>query len=1575
MEKAIHFHQISCLEVGRREKLSKLMLICFFLFGSLLLSQSLYAGTPEIYFPSDKMVACQGDTSPVATGRPYCVRHCDCELDIDYSDEIETTQCAFEYIVYRYWTISDTCGFFFDSIQEITVTCMEDLGVSKEVVDIDPGFSGIRGYFNATYEITILNTGNAKLSELFLQDPIAPGYGTAFLGVIPGGEPRIVYSDATMDPTLNVTFDGEFDVNIFDTDPSCLLPGEKIVIQYTIEVNPNAAGRPDTARNQAYAGGTDPCFDMVTDFSDTGDEQIGTNPGVFGDMGTEDDPTILLLECVGTGAKAMACNKHTNISLDANCSLDIPASTIIEGDDWGCDDFYEVMITDHHGNTIPSPIPGHYKGETLYVKVIDAVFGNSCWGTVLIEDKFAPRIICENDTIYCNALDSLPDPIFYDNCDPNPTLKEVHKEVELLTCDSFYTKRIIRHWQATDEYGNKSQICRQVIMLRRIPIDDIKYPQDFSIENNWALKCNGNYPLDTAGHPSPEYTGAPSIDGYPIYPFYQYCNISADYEDRVIKHSPCLKKIIRMWRVVEWICGRAEIREVPQIIHIIDDESPVITCPTLDYITTNGGYVCEADVDLPPAYVTDNCNTWTVDIHYPGGILKNSNGGRITLPFGTHDVVYVARDSCYNESRCTLTVDVLDHTPPVTVCDGFTTVGLNEYGEAHLYAVTLDDGTYDDCYIDSFAVRRMDMGAPCGNQDTLFKSYVRFCCADVDSTNVMVVFRAWDKAGNYNDCMVEVEIQDKVPPSVYCPPNITVSCDFHFDMDSLGKYFGTIVQDYHDRQPIVIDDPHIDADGPLYDGHVLENCDVTIEEFKMDSLSQCRTGYILRGFTITDRQGLQSQCYQKITIQDYYPFDSTDIIWPLNYETSTCGVDFHPDSLPDLYGRPKINDDKCALVGMEWEDHVFSFIQDSLVCFKVLRKWKIIDWCNFRMEGNQYVYESWHYEQIIKVNNIIAPELTSPCDTIQVCTYDPNCADGRVELTMTAEDDCSPQADLVWEYKIDAFRDGIIDTVVRGSGGFADATGDYPIGKHFVIWSFEDQCGNKRVCKQPFEVVNCKGPTAYCKNGIIVDLMPLDTNGDGRPDVGMIEVWASDLDDNSGHVCGNPVTLSFSSDTTDKVRNFDCDSLGMRMVSVYVTDRITGLQDFCITFVEIQDNRNLCPMTSGIVSGGLMTEVHDAIKDVNVKLTGGMAMNGMFNGAYNFTNVPFNGNYQISPYKNTGHLNGISARDIVILQRHLLGKELLSTPYKVIAADASGDDAVSIADIVEIRRLLLGYTAEFSNMTSWRFVDENQVFQDPMDPFLDDIKDSYIINNMPGNMYSVDFTGIKVGDLDGSADPKGLNGNQTRSEHSKIWKAEIRNEEVVFIADQDMTLSGCQFTLNFDPRQAQFVDFRGLGLKMDDHHLGLNDVSEGIIRVVFNAENNLQISAGEELLAITFDKSLTEGFVKMVNYPLASEMYDSDLNISNIVIDNVSAEFAVLQNEPNPFARTTIVTVEVEHAMDIQFKVFDLNGRTFVEREVSLIPGVNLLEIHRDDLGSAGVYYYQVGSPSGFVSKKMILMD
>ena len=54
-------------------------------------------------------------------------------------------------------------------------------------------------------------------------------------------------------------------------------------------------------------------------------------------------------------------------------------------------------------------------------------------------------------------------------------------------------------------------------------------------------------------------------------------------------------------------------------------------------------------------------------------------------------------------------------------------------------------------------------------------------------------------------------------------------------------------------------------------------------------------------------------------------------------------------------------------------------------------------------------------------------------------------------------------------------------------------------------------------------------------------------------------------------------------------------------------------------------------------------------------------------GVYAFTNLPMYEDYEVSVTKNDDILNGVSTRDLVAIQKHLLGREPFGSAYDYIA--------------------------------------------------------------------------------------------------------------------------------------------------------------------------------------------------------------------------------------------------------------------------------------------------------------------
>ena len=115
------------------------------------------------------------------------------------------------------------------------------------------------------------------------------------------------------------------------------------------------------------------------------------------------------------------------------------------------------------------------------------------------------------------------------------------------------------------------------------------------------------------------------------------------------------------------------------------------------------------------------------------------------------------------------------------------------------------------------------------------------------------------------------------------------------------------------------------------------------------------------------------------------------------------------------------------------------------------------------------------------------------------------------------------------------------------------------------------------------------------------------------------------------------------------------------------------------------------------------------------------------------------------------------------MSKHVLGTQILDSPYKMIAADANNSVSITTFDMVQIRKVILGIDDQFPNNTSWRFVDRDYLFSDPSNPFNDEFPELININVLEESRLDADFISIKVGDVNGTALP-----NVNAIEHRNI---------------------------------------------------------------------------------------------------------------------------------------------------------------------------------------------------------------
>ncbi len=1560
---------------------------------------------------------------------------------------------------------SNNIGFLNDSggHDDATQINLPAIRVAQHIAGVDYATSGLPGNFDVIVETLVQNVGNVELTDLKLMENLtmATQLGSAFVSV--SSAPQIMAAatngtpnTATSDPAPNPAYDGSNDLL---AGGGQLLPGEIFVVRYRIEVNPDAPGAPAVPVLRAIGFGTGNGIlgtpVEVSDDSDSGLNPETTNFGRPGDTGGSNDPTPLT-NCWDLIGGGLSCNNSVQVSLNDTCVLNLIPDMVLEGEIQACssDDllplgaYYEVfMVTTLFGFPVPDMNPatvnvyeidGSYVGQTLVVKIKDVVYKNNCWGYINIEDKLGPVFDCPVAPIQiaCDSnLAAIPPPNLTDNCDPNPVVSFVGEQVidNDICDDGVY--RIRRTYTGQDVHGNPA--VNQCIIEIELTRPGVFFPDDIS----WACEQYNAFPSiadPTSLHPSIvdtdpmdsdidvdanlsnailQNTGSGVVAGAG-----GLCGFNISVSNSVLATCGNSFKIVRTWTVIDWcngdiILSDANGNDNVQMIKIEDQVAPVISKVPFEVnanVTTQYPYPCVSTGFLPPPEsVTDNCNNdVNIQIITPAGaadlvVPDGSQGGfipNIGLPIGTYNIEYRATDACGNTSSTFVEVQIVDKLTPAAICDEVTEVSLTTNGTATVFAATFDDGSNDNCCIDYFQVRRMSDPCDDGHDDLAFGPSVVFCCNDVGAGPQMVVFRVYDCNGNFNDCMIEAIVNDKLAPQVTsCPPSQTISCDDY-------------AQDFETQLAALAGDET--AQSELLDAQFgaptfFDNCGFTISKFIDINLTQCLEGIIIRTWTAVGSEGLPSQtCSQQINV-----FHQSDWVveFPADLST-TCG-----NVLPE-FGEPTIFNESCEMIAVSYSDDTLNVVQNA--CFKIMRTWAIINWCVVGADVDQEVIEaseedlgltfpacdldgdgdcddrtfrdSWNasfmpnnsmanqatvpdtdpdsdpwdgyvvYTQFIMVNDTIIPVFTAGCDIPNVCIDDSLCVTSVMlpDLANTI-DDCSPMTSV-----------SVTSTDLPNGTDLGPYT-NVPPGEYEVVFTAMDNCSNQSTCTTTVLVEDCKAPTVFCKDGLVVVIM------ETQPP--MITVTADQLDDGSSDNCSD-VKFSFSPDTLDTDTTFFCYDMPGDSVEIWVTDD-AGNQDFCVTFIEVQGDSACVDDPLVVHIGGFVdTEDGQPVQDVSINLSGQLSSYWMTDptGSFQFTDLPVGNDLTLTPVKNDDHRNGVTTYDLVKISQHILGLQALGSPYKMIAADANRSGTITTFDLVEIRKLILYITDEFPSNTSWRFVPKDFVFPNPNDPWATQFPEVVNYNNLPSDVLDADFVAIKTGDVNGSAQANIYDGTQDRTTNGSLvlfaqntsWE---KGEEVVLdITTDDLDVTGFQFTLQFD---AAVLGFEGVAPSLTDAgHFGYSYVDEGILTVSWNDYQNTWVE-GQSVLRLLFKSKqpgqlkqavqLNSRYTQAEAYNVSGEMMAVEL----AVLNDAASGFELLQNVPNPFSETTTIGFRLAEASPATVTITDVSGRVVKRIAGEYAKGFNEIQLNRSELPGSGIFYYRLDTPEHTATKMMLLIE
>ncbi|MCG8330355.1 MAG: GEVED domain-containing protein, partial [Chitinophagales bacterium] len=1048
-------------------------------------------------------------------------------------------------------------------------------------------------------------------------------------------------------------------------------------------------------------------------------------------------------------------------------------------------------------------------------------------------------------------------------------------------------------------------------------------------------------------------------------------------------------------------------------------------------------FACTAAFEVPLPSVEDNCSDYEVyteivtavevDVVDQYGQVTGTELDTITvrivewdaatryvsgIPMGAHYFYYLVEDDCGNQTEVYCPFSVEDQIEPTAVCDDDLHVSIAGNDYARIYAEDIDEGSWDNCGIASIEVRRNlfdPINFTCGNSFSLWGDYVDFFCCDA-GVEIEIQLRVIDEAGNVNTCWLNVTPEEKVRPYCEAPHNVEVDCtelpyDFDaYDTDQLEALFGAAI--------------------------ATDNCSgAEADELPPVVDLECGFGRIIRRFRATDEAGNQSTnfCQQIVDIHEVHNYE---IRFPADAE-AICGV-AEPDSVIyeelacDLLAVSHTDEffsasgEECYKIFRTWK--VINWCEydgesaplvigrdedcdgqpgDEAVW--ILRRpngYTYIDRDNDETEPNnvplafQNICQGWddfwrkedstpgyyEYTQIIKVYDDVDPIITA--EEQNFCSYDNVNCDGVVIYPFSIEENCTPE-DLTIKVFLDAGADGGVDVNLTESGAFGftltgtypDYTigGQYPIGCHAFEVHVEDGCGNVTASLLPFCVQDCKAPAPVCINGLAIELMPFDADGDDVPDEGRMAIWASDFIASPITDCSEPVVYSIN--RVGAPKNIDstgivltCADLGTLVVEIWAWDA-AGNSDFCETYINVQDNMGNCTGSSPAIAGAVETEYEALVEDVTISLSGqGTAsIQTGADGTYSFAGLVDGYDYTIIPERDGDYLNGVSTFDLVLISQHILGVQLLDSPYKRIAADVNKSESITTLDLIQLRKLILSIDTEFSNNTSWRFVDAAYVFPNPQDPWQEVFPELVNANDLSEyGIAGLDFIAVKIGDVTEDAETTSLLAVEGREMEEVMY---LKAEEVAMKAGQEYTINftieelqniyGYQATLNFNTEAVELVDILE-GVASEDN-FGFTYLDEGMVTTSWNwvpdTEEELPTTLMYSLvLRAKADVNLSEvmsvssRITKAEAYAVDGQFMDVELSFGWSTPMAKADQFELYQNQPNPANGETLIGFNLPEATTATMTISDITGRVVKLIRLDAVKGYNSVVINASNL-------------------------
>ena len=1188
------------------------------------------------------------------------------------------------------------------------------------------------------------------------------------------------------------------------------------------------------------------------------------------------------------------------------------------------------------------------------------------------------------------------------------------------------TVKVVRRiYSATDIWGNSATFTNspQYIYVVR----NVGTPAVLPV----TIGCEDPFPSITTNVPTP--AGA--------------CGVSYSFgNDSRVNLCGKSYQVIRTWQIYDRCMGSSTLT---QIISATDAKFPTLTVtgtsydlvdapsfavcngtftpkqlqPTLKSSGTVGGSTASGEGTITINALADAnvCRMGTFSLTVSGAdncgsTILSCNDSRFTVVNGKINgtvtglvtTFYVlATDQCGNTSKVAVTVNFIDNIGPTAICSRAAAT-LTNSKEVTIRGVNLNNNSTDNCGIDQILVARNVTTMGASDKPAVFCNSLTYGCSDV-GTNPKVWVRYIDYVGNYTDCCVPIDIQDRAQISCISGGDVSVDCNSPY-LTAFETLFKT---------------PNIVYDGCSNITPTVTNSTIPIN---------CGQGSFTRKwvYSITTAAGTKTsnECSSVITVNPIYGFRVT----PLSNQSVDCaGIisTTEQDRLLIVNSLKQLNTGAtfgaasqatsgsgvyatCSAPVVSVSEKTFL---NTEFCKTIIRTYVIKDFCQFsvtapsqnlpdefvRVDNGDYqsfVKDGGHYIRFTRTISINdrTPPTTQPITVADICDNSTNCNFSFTQA-LNGSDLCgnSPtSSNLVFNWRV---FNAVGNLIAEGSTPSVSQS-NLTFGTYTVYYTVSDFCGNiSPAATFTVRGKECKSPQIICQN-INAELSP---NGSGG---GSVVVPLSSLYSSASDNCTPTNQLQITLSTTDGgtitalkwvngqwtevavgtvgsevAIKYTCANIlpsnNRRKVRIVVTD-LAGNSNFCEATVTLQSNNiGICGAIIFTAAGSVKTEnsviVNSLSMLANLNSTV-LATTAVTNGAFN---MPLNSrtDVQIRPLKtnNDDALTGITTFDIALISKHVLGVEMLLSPYKMIAADVDKSGEIDATDMLLVRRFVLRIVQSLP-AGNFRFVDKSFVFRNPNNPFGEDFPEIVRMDTLNVNTVA-DFVAIKLGDVNGS-----YNGTVVRNTRPFSLLANDTNivagsEYAVNISAEKMDVTALQGTFSFKNAKVKSAQIGNL-TNMTNANLGLfpnavtiswngkTQAATDVLTIVFVAQKSGKLSD-----MLTFNSALTPA---VANDELGNERFVNLKFNTGKVLGN---EFALYQNQPNPMTNETTIAFDLPRDSPVRLTITSVNGKVEKVLNGDFKAGYNVVTVSKSDLLTSGVFYYHLETPENSASKKMIVIE